>query len=170
MTTLTSATHTSSSPSATATFRTVLDKAASYGPYAALSIVFLWFGGMKFTAYEAGAIEGLIANSPFIAFTLSIFSAQTVSNLIGIVELAIAALLALRFFNPKLAAIGAAGAALTFVLTFSFFFSTPGVFLEGVSGPAISVLPGQFLLKDLALLALSIFLLNDALKASESTK
>lgn len=145
--------------------RDVLRFAAEKGVFIALPLVFLWFGGMKFTAYEAGAIEGLIANSPFISFALDIFSKQTVSNLIGSVELAIAGLIALRFVNPKFAAIGAAGAALTFLLTFSFFFSTPGVFLEGVSGPAISVLPGQFLLKDIALLAASIWALNDSLDA-----
>ena len=30
----------------------------------ALIIVFLWFGGMKFTSYEANAIAPFIANSP----------------------------------------------------------------------------------------------------------
>ena len=142
-----------------------IDLAGQKGLFIALPVIFLWFGGMKFTAYEAGAIEGLIANSPFIAFLLNVFSAQTVSNLIGLVELAIAGLIAARFFAPRLAVIGSAGAVLTFLLTFSFFFTTPGVFLADVSGPAISVLPGQFLLKDLALLAASFWVLNDSLKA-----
>jgi len=146
--------------------REILRLAAKNGIFIALAFVFLWFGGMKFTAYEAGAVEGLIANSPFISFLLSMFSAQTVSILIGVVELLIAGLLAARFFAPKLAIIGAAGASLTFLLTFTFFFSTPGVFLEDVSGPAISVLPGQFLLKDIALLAASLWALNDALEAA----
>lgn len=146
--------------------REVLRIIGNKGIFFSLSFVFLWFGGMKFTAYEAGAIEGLMANSPFISFILSLFSIQTASILVGITELVIAALLALRFFNPKLAAIGAGGATLTFLLTFSFFFSTPGVFLADVSGPAISVLPGQFLLKDIALLAASLWALNDSLEAA----
>lgn len=132
-------------------------------PYVTLAVVFLWFGGMKFTAYEAGAIEGLIANSPILSFLLSLFSAQGASNLIGVVELVIAGLLAARIIDPRLSVAGAVGAVVTFALTLTFFFSTPGVFLEDVGGPAISVLPGQFLLKDLALLALSFWVLSDSL-------
>ncbi len=137
------------------------------GVFVALPIVFVWFGAMKFTAYEAGAIEGLIANSPFIGFILGVLGKQGASNLIGIVEISIAVLIALRFVNPRLAAIGAAGAVATFILTFSFFFTTPGVFLADISGPAISVLPGQFLLKDLALLAASFWALNNSLDAAK---
>ena len=137
------------------------------GVFIALPIVFVWFGAMKFTAYEAGAIEGLIANSPFIAFMLSVLGKQGASNLIGVVEIAIAVLIALRFVNPRLAALGATGAVATFVLTFSFFFTTPGVFLADIAGPAISVLPGQFLLKDLALLAASFWALNNSLEAAK---
>ena len=148
------------------TVRNVIRAVAKKGLFVALPIVFLWFGGMKFTAYEAGAIEGLIANSPLVAWLLSVFSPQGASNLIGTVEIAIAILLAVRFVAPKLAAIGAAGAVLTFVVTFSFFFSTPGVFLEEVGGLGISVVPGQFLLKDLALLVASLWALDDALSAA----
>ncbi len=137
------------------------------GLYLALPITFLWFGGMKFTAYEAGAIEGLIGNSPFIRFLLMLFETQTASNLIGTVELLIAVLLLGRFVSPKLAVAGAAGAVATFLLTFSFFFTTPGVFEASVGGLGISVLPGQFLLKDLVLLAASLVALNESLDAVE---
>ncbi|WP_371228832.1 DUF417 family protein [Roseovarius sp. 2305UL8-3] len=143
----------------------LLDVVADKAIFVALPIVFLWFGAMKFTAYEAGAIEGLVANSPFLALLYNILSVQAVSNLIGTVELIIAALLALRFVAPKLAAIGAAGAVATFAVTFSFFLSTPGVFIPEHGTLAISVLPGQFLLKDIVLLAASIWALRDALRA-----
>lgn len=145
----------SSSPTAT-TVRNALAAIADKGVYLALGIVFLWFGGMKFTAYEANAIQGLASNSPLTSFLYGFLSVQSVSNLIGTIELIIAALLFARLASPKLSAIGAAGATLTFIVTFSFFFSTPGVFLAEIGGPAISVLPGQFLLKDLALLAASL--------------
>jgi len=55
-------------------------------------------------------------------------------------------------------------------LPFSFFFSTPGVFLADVGGLAISVLPGQFLLKDLALLVVAVWAVNDSVKAVESDR
>lgn len=161
------AAHPLSAANATTAARTALAVIADKGIYLALGVVFLWFGGMKFTAYEAGAIEGLASNNPFTSFLYGFLSVQGVSNLIGTAELAIAALLFARFASPKLSLVGAVGAVATFIVTFSFFFSTPGVFLAEVGGPAISVLPGQFLLKDLALLAASLWAVNDSLTLIE---
>ena len=58
---------------------------------------------MKFTGYEAGAIEGLVASSPFLSWLYAIGSVQGVSNLIGLIELAIAGALALGPWNRKAA-------------------------------------------------------------------
>ncbi len=143
----------------------LLDTLADKAIFVALPLVFLWFGAMKFTAYEAGAIEGLVANSPFLGWVYNILSVQAVSNLIGTTELIIAVLLALRFVAPKLAVVGAMGAIGTFLVTTSFFLSTPGVFIPDHGTLAISVLPGQFLLKDIVLLAASIWALRDAIRA-----
>ncbi|KZK90550.1 Inner membrane protein YkgB [Pseudovibrio sp. Ad46] len=139
---------------------------AKNGIFAALILVFLWFGGMKFTAYEAGAIRGLVENSPFLGWLYSFLSEGAVSKLIGLTELTIAALLTTRFFAPKFAVFGALGAIGTFLLTFSFFFSTPGVFIPDTGVLAISVIPGQFLLKDIVLLFASVFALGNALSAT----
>lgn len=130
----------------------------------ALAAIFLWFGGMKFTQYEAQAIKGLVANSPFISFSYHVLGADTVSYLIGIVEVAIALLLLGRFISPRLSLVGGFGAAATFVLTFSFFFTTPGVSLGDLGFPAISVVPGQFLLKDLGLFFLALVVVSDSLR------
>lgn len=132
-------------------------------PYVALVAIFAWFGGMKFTAYEAGAIQGLVANSPFIGWVYSILGVQAVSNLIGSVELIAALLIAGRLISPRLSAIGGLLALGTFVVTLSFFFTTPGVTLAELGFPAISVLPGQFLLKDIGLAALALFVISDSL-------
>ena len=37
-----------------------------------LVLVLLWIGGMKFTAYEAEGISGLVANSPLMAWAYQI--------------------------------------------------------------------------------------------------
>lgn len=49
----------------------------------ALVLVLLWIGAMKFTAYEAGAIQPLGANSPLRFWLYAVFSVQPTSNLIG---------------------------------------------------------------------------------------
>ena len=130
----------------------------------ALIVVFLWFGCMKFTAYEANGNAGLIANSPIMFWLNIVFGIQGASDLIGTIELATAVMLAAGAFIPLASAIGAAMACCTFVITLTFFISTPGVFEPMAGGfPAISALPGQFLLKDLVLLAASFTLLHASL-------
>ncbi|MEP4337742.1 MAG: DUF417 family protein, partial [Roseobacter sp.] len=52
-----------------------------------------WIGAMKFTAYEAGAIQGLVDSSPLTSWLYQIFSVQGASNLIGTVEIVTAVLL-----------------------------------------------------------------------------
>jgi uncharacterized membrane protein YkgB len=125
----------------------------------ALVVIFLWFGGMKFTAYEAGAIAPFIEHSPIMTWLHAMFGVQGASYVIGVLELATAAALILGAFQPLFSALGAAMSAVTFIITLTFFLSTPGV-AEATSGfPAIAALPGQFLLKDLVLLAASLALL-----------
>jgi uncharacterized membrane protein YkgB len=55
-----------------------------------------------------------------------------------------------------------------FLTTLSFLVTTPGVWESTAGGfPALSVIPGQFLIKDLALLGISLWTLGEAWKASE---
>ncbi len=53
----------------------------------ALVIVFLWFGGMKFTSYEANGIAPFIAHSPIMSWLHFLFGIQGASYIIGTVEL-----------------------------------------------------------------------------------
>jgi uncharacterized membrane protein YkgB len=123
-----------------------------------------WIGAMKFTAYEAGAIEGLVASSPLTSWLYSVLSLQGASNLIGATEIATAALLLLGFKFPKLGVLGALGALLTFFVTSSLLFTAPVTEASLGGFPALSVVPGQFLLKDIVLLTGAIFLTGDALR------
>jgi uncharacterized membrane protein YkgB len=128
-----------------------------------LVLVIAWIGAMKFTAYEAQAIQPLVANSPFMSWVYQIFSAGAFSSLLGVVEIGTAILIALRPVSAKAAVVGGALASLTFLTTLSFLFTTPG--WEPTLGgfPALSVVPGQFLIKDIVLLGASIWLLGEAL-------
>ena len=131
-----------------------------------LVLVLLWIGAMKFTAYEAQAIQGLVANSPFLGWVYSILSVQAASILIGVTEITAALLIAIRPFNAKLSAIGSVFAIGMFVTTLSFILSTPPVWEASLGGfPALSVAPGQFLIKDFVLLGAAIFTLAESIKA-----
>ena len=126
----------------------------------ALIVVFVWFGCMKFTAYEANGNAGLIANSPFMSWMNVAFGIQGASYVIGVIELSTAAALMAGAFVPLFSALGAAMSTITFAITLTFFFSTPGVAEPTAGGfPAISAPIGQFLLKDLVLFAASLNLL-----------
>lgn len=123
-----------------------------------------WIGAMKFTAYEAGAIEGLVASSPITSWLYSVTSVQGASNLIGSIEIltALAIVAGLKF--ARVGVLGAAAAAFTFLLTFSFLFTAPG-WEQSLGGfPALSVVPGQFLLKDAVLFAGALFLVGQDLR------
>ena len=55
-----------------------------------------------------------------------------------------------------------------FLTTLSFLVTTPGVWEPSAGGfPALSALPGQFLIKDLALLGISLWTLGEAWQVSE---
>ncbi len=143
------------------------DRLSRYGKEAVrytVAGVLGWIGAMKFTAYEAGAIEGLVASSPLTSWLYDIFSLQGAANLIGGIEIATALLIIAGTRVPKAAIAGALGAIATFVITLSFLFTAPGWESSLGGFPALSVVPGQFLLKDSVLLAAAIWLLGDALK------
>lgn len=132
----------------------------------ALVIVFLWFGALKFTAYEANAIAGLAINSPMLAWLHNYLGVQGFSNLIGFVEISAALLLMANHYRAVLGVIGGLMASLTFLVTLSFMFTTPGIVEVNAGGfPIISVMPGQFLFKDLVLLAVSVWLTATSLQS-----
>lgn len=129
----------------------------------ALALVFLWFGCLKFTQYEAAGIAPLVMNSPLVAWWHGLFGIAGTSRMLGIYEILTGLLIAARPFNPRLAAIGGAMAAICFLVTLTFLFSTPTAVQPGFDNPlALSAFPGQFLLKDVVLLTVSIWILFSA--------
>jgi uncharacterized membrane protein YkgB len=140
----------------------------TYGIYFALAVIYFWFGGMKFTHYEAQGLVPLVSNSPLLGWVYQLFSVDLFSSLLGVLEVSIGVLIAGRLFSPKLSLIGGALSAGLFFTTLSFMFSTPGVVEPGLGFPAITVAPGQFLLKDIGLLAASLFVAGHSLTRLET--
>ena len=132
-----------------------------------LVVVIAWIGALKYSAYEAAAIHPLIANSPLMSWFYNILSVRALAATLGTLEIIAAVLIALRVLSPRLSAVGSAMATLLFLGTLTFLFTTPGVTAAG-GFPVLSVLPGQFLLKDLVLLGASLWTLGDSLGAVKS--
>ena len=127
-----------------------------------LATVMVWIGAMKFTEYEANGIQPLVANSPLMSWLYDLMSVQGFSNLLGIAEVAVGLMIALRPFFAKISAIGSLATVPMFLGTLSFIFSTPG-WESSLGFPALSVVPGQFLLKDLVLLGAALVTAAEAL-------
>jgi reactive chlorine resistance protein C len=131
-----------------------------------LVVVLLLIGALKFTAGEAAGIQPLVAHSPLMSWMYGLLSVQGVSNVIGAIEIAIAALIALRPLSPKASLVGSLGAVVTFLLTVSFLLSTPGAAQLRYGFPVLGD-AGQFLIKDLVLLGASFWTAAEAYGAAQ---
>src|SRR6201984_1630247 len=106
--------------------KTLLEKVGINVSRYGLVVTLLLIGALKFTASEAQGIQPLVANSPLMFWLYRILSVQGGSNLIGVIEIVVALLIASRPFSARLSLIGSIGAIITFSLTVSFLYSTPG--------------------------------------------
>src|ERR1700741_1775482 len=70
---------------------------ARYG----LVVVVGGIGLMKITAYEAEGIRPFVAHSPLLSWVYGFLSVQGFSAVLGVVEVAIALLIAARPFSPR---------------------------------------------------------------------
>lgn len=123
------------------------------------SLVFflLVFGALKWTVEEARGIEPFVSHSPFLSWTHRSFGTRGASEFIGVIELAVGVLIALRYWSPRLSAWGSLSAIGMFLVTLSFLLTTPNV---GESAP--------FLLKDICLLGAALWTAGEALQASKA--
>jgi uncharacterized membrane protein YkgB len=129
-------------------------------------VIFVSFGMQKFTLQSAQGIVQFISNSPFISW-LSLFGFRGEAYFLGVAEFAIAALLAAGAFSPILSAVGSLMGAVTFAITWSFFFTTPGVVKWSLStDPVAWNLTGEFLFKDIVLLCVCAVLFLASLPKS----
>ena len=130
-----------------------------------LVVIFLWFGALKFTSFEAEGIAPFGMNSPLLSWAFQLLGQQGFAMALGVIELAIGVLIALRTISAKLSFIGSIGAIICFAITLSLLLSTPGVWQEGYGFPFLSGKIGQFLIKDLVLLGASIWTAGEAQRA-----
>jgi len=134
----------------------------SYWPLAILRwvmvLIFISFGIQKFTPQSAHGIALYISNSPFVSW-LSIFGIRGKADLLGVIELTTAVSLTAGALVPVLSVIGSLMGMGTFIITWSFFFTTPWVVKWSLSTDPIAWnLTGEFLYKDVVLFCVCIVL------------
>jgi len=83
---------------------------------------------------------------------------QRGSELIGIMELVIGLLIAIRHWSPKLCAVGSTGAILMFLTTLSFLVTTP----------SLDSATQGFIMKDVFLLGAAIWSAGEALRPARA--
>jgi uncharacterized membrane protein YkgB len=93
-------------------------------------------------------------------------SIDAFGRLNGSIELITAALLAVKPWFPKASVMGGIFASLFFVTTLSFMITTTGVGEASAGGFPVLSADGEFLMKDIALIGLALWLLVDAIDAT----
>ena len=115
-------------------------------------VIFLFFGTAKFAAYEAAGVAGIARDYWLFFWLYPLGGEQFASNVIGTIELTTGLMLAIGSRFTLASLIGGVMGVCTFLVTLSFMITAPATFEEGYGFPFLGS-SGQFLLKDLVLLA-----------------
>jgi uncharacterized membrane protein YkgB len=130
---------------------------------AAMVVIFAWFGYDKWFNVEITDLLPLITHGPLIFWMPTVLGVGGTSVLLGTAEWTFGSLLFLGFWNKKLGVLGALGSTFSFIATFSIFPFAPGAWDASAGGfPAMTIV-SAFLLKDLVLLVVSVYLLKQDL-------
>ena len=135
--------------------------------FAGVVLPLLLIGGMKFTTVEIEALKPLIGLTPWLAWMYPAFGEAGASYVLGVVEIATALLLLTRPWSAIAGVIGGALASLTLLVTSSIMLAFP-IWEPTLGFPALGP-AGQFLIKDIALLGVSLAVLGDSLGRIDHT-
>ena len=127
---------------------------------ASMVIIFLLFGYQKWFEYEAQVLIPFISNGPLISWMYHVFGVRGASIFLGITEWAICLLLFWGIWNRTAGLLGALGSCATFVATVTIIPFMPNGWDEVAGGFPAMTNNIPFLVKDVALLAASFYLLK----------
>jgi len=127
---------------------------------AAMVVIFAWFGYDKWFESEIRALAPLITHGPFIFWTIPVLGIHGTAMFLGTAEWTFGSLLLLGFWNKKLGVLGALGSIATFVSTLTILPFVPEGWDAGAGGFPAMAMNAAFLLKDLVLLIVSVYLLR----------
>jgi uncharacterized membrane protein YkgB len=138
---------------------------------AAMVIMFFFFGYQKWFEYEAQVLIPYISNGPLISWLYPVFGVRGASWFLGVAEWSFGALLFLGFWHKGLGVLGAAGSVITFVCTVTIIPFMPNGWAASAGGFPAMIGNVAFLMKDVVLLAVSVYLLKqDALRMREAAE
>jgi uncharacterized membrane protein YkgB len=119
-------------------------------------------GILKFTQFEIEALKPVIIGTPWLAWLYSVLGYAGTSYLLGVVELTTAALLVASPWSARAGIAGGALGALTFATTTSTLLALPIWEASAGGFPFLNPL-GSFLIKDVALLGVSLVVMGEGL-------
>src|ERR1700739_3978962 len=123
-------------------------------------ILYFFFGYQKWFAYEAQGLIPFISNGPLTSWMYPVFGIQGASWFLGVSEWLIAALLFSGFWNKKAGILGAIGSIGTFIPPVPIFPFMPDGWAASAGGFPAMTGNVPFLMKDVVLLAVSVYLLK----------
>ena len=136
---------------------------------ASMVIIYFFFGYQKWFTYEAQGLIPFISSSPLMFWMYPVFGVQGASWFLGVSEWLFGALLFLGFWNKRLGILGALGSCITFLMTVTIIPFMPDGWAASAGGFPAMVGNVAFLMKDVVLFAVSVYLLKqDVERASLS--
>lgn len=133
----------------------------------AMVLIFLLFGYQKWFEYEARVLIPFISNGPLISWMYPAFGVRGASWFLGASEWLICGLLFAGFWSKRVGILGAVGSCVTFVATVTIIPFMPNGWAPSAGGFPAMAGNVPFLMKDVVLLAVSVYLLRqDVLRAT----
>jgi uncharacterized membrane protein YkgB len=137
---------------------------------ASMVIIFLFFGYQKWFDYEAQALIPYISHGPLIFWMYPVFGIRGATYFLGVAEWVFGALLFAGFWNKRLGILAALGSCFSFLSTITIIPFIPNGWAPSAGGFPAMTETVAFLLKDLVLLAVSVYLLRqDVIRAAAVT-
>ena len=138
---------------------------------ASMVIIFFFFGYQKWWAYEAERLIPYISNGPLIFWLYPAFGMRGATWFLGVSEWTFGTLLFLGFWNKRLGILGALGSCATFIGTVTIIPFMPDGWDASAGGFPAMTGNVPFLMKDIVLLAVSVYLLRqDVMRVLSAAK
>lgn len=127
---------------------------------ASMVIMFFFFGYQKWFEYEAQTLIPFISNGPLISWMYPVFGIRGASWFLGVSEWTFGSLILLGYWSKRLGILGAVGSVATFIMTVTIIPFMPNGWAESAGGFPAMIGNVAFLMKDVVLLAASVYLLK----------